>query len=280
MIKVVVDSTADIPAELLQEYNIDVIPLNIQFGSQSLRDGIDITKDEFYRRLVEEDQIPKTSTPLIGSFLEVYERVAQEADTIVSLHVSGKLSATVDAARQAAETLPQVHIEVVDTNTIVTPIMYMAIAATKAARAGKSLQEIVATIHEVGSRTFLYVGLETLKYLERGGRIGRVRAFLGTLLNVKPMLEVRDGEIHPLEQVRTSKRMQERMLELTQAQMPLEELAVLYTADRPLAEKMAERLAAAGVFPHADIRVLQMSGVIGTHTGPGGIAIAGLRRSG
>lgn len=280
VIKVVVDSTADMPEDMRKEFDISVVPLNVQFGSESLRDGIDISKDEFYRRLVEGDVMPQTSTPTLGSYLEVYERLAAQTDTIISLHVSGKLSATVQAARQAAETLSNVHIEVVDSGTIATPLAYTAVAAARAARAGKSLAEIVPLVHEVASRTFLLIGLETLKYLERGGRIGRVRAFLGTLLNVKPLIEVRDGEVQPVEQVRTSKRMLERLLEMTRALAPLEELAVLYTADRPLAEKTADRLAADGLFPREGIRLIQMSGVIGTHIGPGGVGITGLRRAG
>lgn len=279
MIKVVVDSTADIPDDLSQQFDIRVVPLNVHFGDETLRDGIDITKDEFYQRLVESNVTPKTSAPTIGSFVDVYEQLAKETDTILSLHLASKLSATVTAARQAAPEAPQVHIEIVDTNCIATPITYMAVAAVQAIRAGKKLNEIVDLVHDIARRSFLYIGLDTLKYLERGGRIGRVRAFLGTLLNVKPLIEVRDGEVHPVEQVRTSKRLQERMLELTRAQMPLEELAVLYTADLALAQTMAHRLAEAGLLPRERIRVIQMGGVIGTHIGPGGVGITGVRRA-
>ncbi|MCG8351670.1 MAG: DegV family protein [Chloroflexales bacterium] len=279
MIKVVVDSTADIPDDLAQQFDIRIVPLNVHFGDETLRDGIDITKDEFYQRLVESNVTPKTSAPTIGSFVETYEQLAKETDTILSLHLGGKLSATVTAARQAAPEVSHVHIEIVDTNSIATPITYMAVAAVKAIREGKKLDEIVALVHNIAQRSFLYIGLDTLKYLERGGRIGRVRAFLGTLLNVKPLIEVRDGEVQPVEQVRTSKRLQERMLELTRGQMPLEELAVLYTADLALAQMMANRLAEAELLPRERIRVIQMGGVIGTHIGPGGVGITGVHRA-
>ena len=149
MIKVVVDSTADIPDDLAQQVDIRIVPLNVHFGDETLRDGIDITKDEFYQRLVESNVTPKTSAPTIGSFVETYEQLAKETDTILSLHLGGKLSATVTAARQAAPEVSHVHIEIVDTNSIATPITYMAVAAVKAMREGKKLDEIVALVHNI-----------------------------------------------------------------------------------------------------------------------------------
>lgn len=278
MVKVVVDSTADIPAEWCKQFDIHVIPLFVRFGEETFRDGVDITRDEFYTRLVASESMPATSTPTPGAFVEVYERLAQETDAILSIHLSGKLSSTVEVARQAAAMVPQVRIEVVDSQYIAMVMVYMAIAASEAARAGASLDELVQLVHDIRQRSVLYVGLDTLRYLEKGGRIGKVRAFLGTLLNVKPIIVLRDGENQPLEQARTYKRMLVRMAELANAHGPLEKLAVLYTSKRETGEALVDQLTQVSYFPREHIDVVQMGGVIGAHVGPGGIGVVAIRQ--
>lgn len=278
MVKIVIDSTADIPDSLREEFDIRVVPLNVRFGDAVFRDGVDITKDQFYHRLVTGNDMPATSTPALGAFVETYQQLARETDAILSIHLSGKLSGTVEVARQAAALVPGVRIAVVDSQFTAMIMVFMAVAAAVAAREGKELDELVALVQGIAARSFLYVGLDTLRYLEKGGRIGRARAFLGTLLNVKPLVEVRDGEVHPLEQVRTSKRMLARMVELTQAQGPLEALAVCYTSDRAIADTVADQLASRGIFPREHMYVVQMGAVIGTHVGPGGVGLMGVRQ--
>lgn len=280
MVKIVVDSTADIPPELCQTFDIHVVPLQVRFGDEAFRDGVDITKDQFYQRLVTSTVLPTTSTPPPGAFVEVYERLAQETDAILSIHLSGKLSSTVRVARQAADMVPQVRIAVVDSHSVAMVMVYMAIAASTAARTGCGLDDLVPLVESIRDRAFLYVGPDTLQYLEKGGRIGRARAFLGTLLNVKPLVEVRDGEVQPLEQVRTSKRMMTRLVELVQAQAPLEELALLYTSERTKADTLLEQLVAQRLFPRERMHVVQMGGVIGTHAGPGAVGVVGIRQKG
>lgn len=274
-----VDSTADIPDHLCDEFGIQVVPLNVRFGEDTFRDGVDITKDQFYQRLVTSQEMPATSTPVMGAFVETYQRLARETDTILSVHLSGKLSGTVEVARQAAALVSGVRIEVVDTTFIATVLAFMAMEVAAAARDGAEIDELISLVHDMAARAFLYVGLDTLRYLEKGGRIGKARAFLGTLLNVKPLIEVSNGEIHPLEQVRTHKRLVNRMVELAQVQKAIEKLAVCYTSTREIAETVADQIASLEVMPHEHIHIMQMGGVIGTHIGPGGIGVMGVRKS-
>ena len=279
MVKLVVDSTADIPPALSEEYGITVVPLTVQFGKETLRDGVDITRDEFYMRLAQQSAPPKTSQPSVGAFEQVYRHLSRNGDDILSIHLSGKFSGTVRAAQQAADLVSDARITVIDTPQVAMGVGFMAIAAARAAREGKSLAEIEALVKSMFPRVFLYVGLDTLRYLQLGGRIGRVQAFLGTMLSVKPLLEVQNGEPHPLEQVRTSKRMFARMLELVEAQGELEDLAVLYTAGTEQAQALADQIVERGLFSRERLVIAQMGAVIGTHVGPGGIAVNGIRKA-
>lgn len=280
MIKIVVDSTADMPEALAQQYNITVVPLSVQFGNESFRDGVDISKDDFYRRLGSEQRsLPTTSQPPLGVFEQVYRELTADGSTVLSLHLHSKFSGTVRTAQQAADLVEGADIVVVDSEQIAMGMGYMAIAAAKAAKAGARIEEVTQLIKAMNRRIFLYVGLDTLRYLQQGGRIGPVQAFLGTLLSVKPIIQVANGEPRPLEQVRTGKRVIARMVELVQSQGPLEELAVLYTTDRDQAQTLADALVAQGLFPRDQLVLAQMGGVIGTHIGPGGIGINGVRRS-
>jgi DegV family protein with EDD domain len=279
VIKVVVDSTADIPPDVRADYNITVIPLLVHFGRESLRDDIDITRDQFYARLVESKELPKTSAPSVGMFEEVYRALTADGSEILSISVASKLSATFGASVQAAGMVEGARIACVDSRTVAMPLTYLAIAAARAAREGCSLDELVALVEEMRSRTLLYLSLDTLHYLEKGGRIGRTRALLGTMLNVKPILEVRDAEVQPVEQVRTWKRVPPRMVELVRARGELDELSVLYTTSRQGAEQLADLCADGGLMARERIRVVQASSTLGTHVGPGALGITGLLKA-
>jgi fatty acid kinase fatty acid binding subunit len=276
MIKIVVDSTADLPDDIRARYDISVVPVLAQFGRETLRDGVDISRAEFYTRLVESEEPPKTSAPSIGMFEEVFRKLAAEGHEILSISLAGGLSATFNAARQAAELVDGTRIACVDSRTVTMPMGFLVIAAARAVQAGRSLDQVVALVEGMRSRTVLYVALETLRYLEKGGRIGRMRALLGTMLNVKPILEVRNAEIQPVEQVRTWKRVPTRMVELMQARGSFEDLAVLYTTTRDTAEQLADQCAAAGLMARERILVVQASAVLGVHTGPGALGVGGI----
>ena len=276
MIKIVVDSTADLPANLYKEYDITVVPVLSQFGAETLRDDVDITRDQFYKRLIESPEPPTTSAPSVGMFEEVFRKLAAEGHEILSLSLAGGLSGTFNAARQAAQLVENARITCVDSQTVTMPLGFLVLKAAQAIREGKSLEEAVAVVEALRPKAVLFVALETLRYLEKGGRIGRMRALLGTMLSVKPIMEVRNSEVIPLEQVRTWKRVPPRMVELMTTRGAFDQLGVLYTTTRDTAEQVADLCANAGLMPREQIYVVQAGGVLGTHVGPGAIGLAGL----
>jgi DegV family protein with EDD domain len=278
LIKIVVDSTADIPAALREQYDITIVPILAQFSSQTFRDGVDITRDEFYARLIASPEPPKTAAPSVGMFEETFRRVAADGSEVLSISVAGALSGTYNAARQGAQLVEGARIACVDSQTATMPFGFLALHAAKAIRGGASLDEAMALIEQLRTRTVLYVALDTLRYLEKGGRIGRMRALLGTLLSVKPIMEVRNAEIVPIEQVRTARRVPPRLVELGQSRGEYIDLAVLYTTTRDTAEQMADLCAAVGLMPRAQILTVQATGVLGVHTGPGALGLAGILR--
>jgi DegV family protein with EDD domain len=279
VIKIVVDSTADISPELRATHDITVVPVLMQFGTETLRDDIDITRDEFYARLIASADPPKTAAPSIGMFEEVFRALAADGSEILSMSVAEDLSSTFGAAQQAARLVEGVRIACVDSRAVAMPLTYLAVAAAKAARAGRSLDELVALVESLRPRVLILIALETLRYLEKGGRIGRVRALLGTMLNVKPILEVRDAQVNPVEQVRTWKRVPPRMVELMRLRGAFQELSVQYTTDRLAAEQLADLCAASGLMERERILVAQAGAVLGTHVGPGALAVAGMLKS-
>lgn len=274
-VAVVVDSTADIPEQLREELNISVVPLTILFGKEAFLDGVELTNDQFYSRLIEGNVHPSTSQPSPGAFAEMYERLAQNHEGIISIHISGHLSGTVRSAQQATELVPQVPIRVIDSTSVSMGVGFLGIEAARMAQAGKSLDEIAQRIESMTPNVRLWAVLDTLKYLERGGRIGRTRAFLGTLLNVKPMIQIR-GEVLPSEQVRTHKKAIARMVELATAEAPYEHLAVLYSTGQQHAEELLNQLAA--LHPRDQIVISQLTGVIGVHGGPGVVGVIGVKK--
>ncbi len=273
-VAVVVDSTSDIPENTRQELGITEVPLLIMFGSEQFRDGIDISNDEFYARLAEGNVHPTTSQPSAGDFVEVYERLAKDHEGIVSIHLGGKLSGTVRSAQQAADMVPGVPIRVIDSGSVSMGMGFLGIEAAQMARAGKSIDEIAMALETMVPRIVLWAVLDSLKYLERGGRIGKGRALLGTLLNVKPMIYIR-GEVLPGERVRTHKKAIARMEELASAEAPYKHLAVLYSTGPQYAEELADRLGT--IHPRAQIVVSQLTGVIGVHGGPGVLGVTGIK---
>ena len=272
-VKVITDSTADLPPALAEGLGITVVPLNVHFGTEVYRDGVEITADEFYRRLVTASRMPTTSQPTPGDFLSAYDEMGQTTDEILSVHISAKLSGTMNSATQAREEYGgESRIEIIDSLQGSMGLGMLAIAAAEAARRGDSLDDVVtetrATIPKVG-----FMGLvDTLEYLEKGGRIGKAQAFVGSLLRIKPLLTIRDGEAHPLERARTRAKGVDRMCELVQEQMPLKDLAVVYTTTPDEAQALAQRLQS--YLPQGEVILSQVGPVVGTYLGPGVLGVA------
>ena len=270
-VRVVTDSASDLPPEVAAELGITVVPAQIQFGDEVFRDGIDLTTDEFYRRLQSSPTLPKTSPASICTFNSVYRRLAEEADAIISIHVVAKLSVTYDVARQASADL-KCPVSVVDSQTASMACGLLAITAAKAARAGESLKDIEGLLRQSIPCTVTYGVFGTLEYLARGGRIGKGQAFLGTLLKINPILAIKMSEVVPVERVRTRPRAVERMCEIVRGLGTLREMSVMRTTDPGEAEDVIQRLSS--VFPPDKVYRASIGPSMGTQVGPDAVGVA------
>jgi len=214
MIKVVTDSTADIPSELLERYDIRLVPINIQFGTETYREGIDIDRPTFFRKLDEYPTIPTSSQPSPGQFVEVFRPLAEDGHAIISIHVTSKHSGTYQSALLAKSMLPEANIEVFDSLSISMGTGYQALTAARAAEEGKSMGEIIELLEGIRARTSLYLTPATLRYLQKSGRVGTLSGVLASLLDIKPIIHVEDGTLDVREKVRTRGRALQRMVEL------------------------------------------------------------------
>ena len=267
-VRVITDSTADLPPEVAAELGIEVVPLNVHFGTDTFRDGIDLSADEFYERLVASPRPPTTSQPSVGAFLEVYQKALEGADGIVSVHISAKVSGTWNSSVQAREQLSDPsQVTVVDTGQASMGLGWVAVAAARAAQAGASLEEVAGVARSAAEQVRVLFLVDTLEYLQKGGRIGKAQAMFGSVLSIKPLLTIQDGEVHPLERVRTRGKGVARLVQLVQEAAPLQTLAVLYTTTEDEARALAERLRPC--VPSGEVIVGRLGTVVGTYAGPG-----------
>ena len=269
VVRIVTDSTADMPLETAHALGISVVPLSVVFGEEVFREEVEISHDLFYDKLVHGKVLPTTSAPSVGDFLEVYEPLLKETDEIVSVHLSSKLSATYNNACQAAQMLADrgARIEVMDSQVVSLGLSFATMAAARVAREDGDIDRIKAVVDSTIQRIRIYILLDTLEYVRRGGRIGRARAFLGTMLRVKPLLALRDGEVHPQERVRTKARALDRLFQIATSYPNIREVAIGYSTNPQDAHDFEQRLAE--VMPHVNIWVARFGPVIGTHGGPG-----------
>ncbi len=277
-IRIVTDSTADLEEDVIRKYGIVVVPLNVHFGDEVYEDSVTITKDEFYRRMEASAILPRTSQPSVGAFKEAYDRVLAEGnvDGIASVHLGAKLSGTTNAAQTARGLLESgPPIEVIDSNSATVGLGNGVVAAAKAAAAGGDMGTVRAAALDGSARTRVLLFVDTLEYLQKGGRIGRARAFLGTLLRTKPLLELANGEIEGIERPRTRQRATERLFQTIVRTPHPELITVLYGTTPGDAEELAERIRTA--LPDLEVGILQVSPVIGVHTGPAALGAAILR---
>ncbi|MGD9118711.1 MAG: DegV family protein [Dehalococcoidia bacterium] len=271
-VKIVTDSTADLPAQLVKELGITVVPLYVRFGEEVLRDRVDISEDEFYQRLTEGSVHPNTTQPSPQDFVDVYQKLSA-ADGIVSIHLSAKLSGTCSSALQAkGMVVNECSVEVVDSETLSMALGLVVIAAAEAAKAGKSLDEVEAVARQTMPKIRLLFLLDTLKYLQLGGRIGKAKALLGSVLSVKPMLTVKDGELVPAGQVRTRAKGIDKLFEYVKNAGDIQDLAVIYNTTPDEAEALAERIGS--VFDKGKIRMARVGPTLGVHGGPGAMIVA------
>jgi DegV family protein with EDD domain len=271
-VKVVADSTADIPEELAAELEITIVPCNVHFGLETYRDGLELSKEEFYAKLKTSFTLPTTSAPAVGLFEATYKELASETDQILSIHLASALSAIYNSAHLGAEAVSGVEIALIDSGQVSMGLGWLVISAARAAQEGQPLAQIVALVEDMRSRVRVFAALDTLEYLRKGGRVGKTVAALGTLLNIKPLVEVRDSAVLPLERVRTRQRSIQRLIELVAELGPLEELAVLHTNAPQEAQRLAEEISF--LHPLERILIAEAGVIIGTHAGPNGLGVA------
>ena len=276
-VKIVTDSTSDLPLESAEALGITVVPLYVHFGMEVFKDQVDLSADDFYRRLVTEKELPKTSLPSVGDFVAAYERIGRDADGIVSVHVSEKVSGTVNSARQAAlQADVSCPIEVQDTLQASMGIGMVAIEAATVAATGANVEQVASAARDAITRCQCFALLDTLEYLQKGGRIGKAQALLGTLLRIRPMIILKEGEVHELGKERTRRKAIARLAQTAREFSPLDRLAVLYSTVRGDAEEVADSLTdliADGEAP----MVVQFGPALGTYVGPNSIGIGLLR---
>ena len=273
-VRVVTDSTADLPQNMVDDLRIAVVPLHIYFGEEHFQDGQTITKDDFYRRLMSPGQpFPRTSAPSVGEFEAAYRALGDDTDAVVSIHLSPKLSATHAAATAASVTArPRCRIEVVDSATASLGLGLLVVQAARMAHDGATLHEIVRATLEAIPRTKFFGVLETLEYLRRGGRIGMATALLGSLLNAKPLVGLRDGIAYPIERVRGRQRSLDRIIELAKGSGRLAHLAVGHTTDEAGMKALALKLS--DHFPCDRMLQAQCGATLGSYLGPGAFGVA------
>ena len=275
MVKIVTDSTADIPPELAGD--ITVVPCFVQFGETGYLDGIDITREQFYARLTSDKVLPKTAAPSAGLFEETYRRVAANGDEVISLHVASTLSGMLNSARLGAEAVPEANVTVYDSETVTMSLGWMCVAAARAARQSQSVAQIIALLDDMKTRAHVFAALDTLDFLRRSGRVSWASAMMGQLLNVKPIVRVYRGVVSLLERVRTRTRSVQRLEELATGLGQLEFLAVLHTTAQEAAQQLAHDVAHLAPPP---IPVIEITPVIGTHVGPNGLGLAAIVKRG
>jgi DegV family protein with EDD domain len=272
-IRIVTDSTCDLPEEIIAEYGITVVPLYINFGSDGYLDGVEITRQEFYERLVDCDPLPTTATPGVDTFRNVYDQLAEQGATqVLSIHISISLSATVDVARTAGRETSSIPVTVFDSRQLSLGTGFLVLTAAKAAAQGVPMDEIIVMLKEQTSRTYVVAALDTLEFLQRSGRMNAVVASLGSILQIKPLLIMHAGE-PTAERVRTRERALKRVIQIVRELGPLEKLALVHTNAPQEALDLYERTK--HIFlDHGDPMSVDVTPVLGTNIGPGVVGFA------
>ncbi len=276
-IAVVTDSTSDLPPDIAQLHGISVVPLNVHIEDETFLDGVTISADEMYRRLPDQKVIPTTSAPSVGTFAEMYEKLGETHDEIISVHLSSKLSLTHGAAVNAVSELGSngPRIEVVDTEQASMALGYTAVQAAEAIAGGSSLDDAVALVKNASKRAVFIGMVDTLEYLVRGGRIGKAQGYVGSILRVRPILTLQDGIAHPFERARNRKKGIARLKSIVAEYAPLEKLSVLYTTDEVDAQNIANEIAEFA--PDGEPIVAQLGPVVGSYLGPGTLGLGLIR---
>ena len=271
-VKIITDSLSDITEDIAKGLDITVVPLTVLFGHETFLDRVTITTDQFYDRLINGTVWPTTTQPTPGAFAEIYNNLAKDTDEILVITLSSKLSGTYQSALNAKNlTETKCRIEIIDSLTVAMGLGLMVISAAKMAQSGAKLDELVDMVHSAMPRSHFIAYFDTLKYLAKGGRIGKAKGLLGSLLSIKQLLTVKDGEMAPLTRFRSLTASMDYLYRFVAGFSNIEELAVEYSTNPDEADKLAERLGS--LFPKERIYRSTISPVLGVYAGPGALAI-------
>ena len=271
-IRIVTDSTCDLPDHVVEQYNIAVIPLHINHNEETFLDGVDLTRDEFYAQLPHYKPAPSTAAPSPELFRQKYEQLAEEgAQSVLSIHISESLSATINSARMAAEQFKRIPTIVLDSTQLSLGLGFIVEKAAQMANAGHNVDTIQASLQDLMKRTYVFASLETLEYLRRSGRMHFALARLGEILQIKPLLHMHMGK-PSAHRTRTQRRATERLFEWLNEYAPYERLAVVHAGVQEKAEAMREHLKE--FLPNSDIPIVQITPVLGSHLGIGALGFA------
>ncbi len=272
-VKIVTESVSDLPSAVTEELGITVIPAYIHFGTETYRDGIDLTTEEFYSKLVHSRNLPSTAAPSPRSFADAYDRLAEQTDEILTITVSSKLSAIYEVALNAVGLMKhKCRVEVIDSQLGCMAEGLVVISAAKAAQAGASLNEVMTIAQRNIPRTEIYFSFNTLEYLKRGGRIGRAQALMGSILKVNPILTLKDGEAYPVGRERSRAQVIDHLYHFAMGYSHIEEMAVEDATTPDETEMLVERLSSR--FPRERIYRAKVSPAVGRHVGPHVLAVS------
>ena len=272
-IRIVTDNSCDLPSELIEQYGISVLPCYVVVDDQTFKDGLEIQADDFYRRLLADGRTPTTAQPTPSDFQTVYRELVGQGDQIISIHVSSKLSGTLNSAQQAKASLGDGSaVEIIDSQLASIPLGLAVLDAAIMASKGGSVHDIAGQIRQRLSLHHGLFALDTLEYLQKGGRIGKARAFMGSVLHVKPILRLQDGEAHPVERPRNRERAMSRLVELAQELAPVRRLAVIYSTDPDRMVELKQGLT--GILPADQIIESRFGSTLGTYIGPDALGVA------
>jgi DegV family protein with EDD domain len=267
-VKIVTDSIADLPSTIVRELGITVVPLTVSFGSETFRDGVDLSADQFYEKLITSEHFPVTSVPSPSAFAAAYDSVAGQTEDILVIALSSRLSGTYDVARQARSLMKRTAtVEVLDSWTAAMAEGFVVMKAAQAARGGASLAEVKKAAENAIPRVSLLATFDTLEYLRKGGRIGAAKVFLGSVLKIHPLITVTEGVVKPAGRTRSRSKARHLLVEFARDYSHIEALGVENTVCPDEADMLAEELGE--IYPKVQILRSRMTPVIGAHTGPG-----------
>jgi DegV family protein with EDD domain len=273
-IRIVTDSTCDLPEALLQELGISVIPCFINIGEQSFLDNVEITRPQFYARLAKKDVFPKTSAPSVGLFIDLYEKLARQgAREILSIHIQSGLSTMSSVACLAANSVKSVKVRVVEVGQVALSLGFLVYKAAQEILEGKGIEEVISKIHDADQRTYILAAIEKLEYLKHSGRVPHLLLDLASVLNIKPVLMLHLGELSLAGRPRTIPTQMDAMLKAAMKFNPMEELGVVHANAQDAAQELLERARKALNF-NGKSWIEEATPVLGVHVGPEAFGLA------